>query len=122
MAFSGSIQKIWAQFDSQKPVIWQTGWATPVQVKVPVGKSWELHALTAANYPEVGATGWATAVTIKNEFDAGNAALIPALSKDGSREFSFNMGAMPNRIVNVNRCKFWWNTAYTNTPPPSAQR
>lgn len=122
MAFSGSIQKIWAQFDSQKPVIWQPGMTAPAQVKVPVGKSWELHILTAANYPEVGATGWATAVTLKNEFDAGNATLIPPLSKDGSREFSFNMGAMPNRNVNVNRVRFWWNPAYTNTPPPSAQR
>lgn len=122
MAFSGSIQKIWAQFDTQERVIWQTGWAAPQQVKVPVGKSWELHVLTAANYPEVGATGWATAVTIKNEFDAGNAALIPPFFSNGAREFAFNMGAMPERIVNANRCRFWWNAAYTNTPPPSADR
>jgi hypothetical protein len=122
MAFTGNIEEIWAQYDSQHLTIWQPGWATPQAVEVPPAKGWELHIRTKANYAEARATGWATAMTIKNEFDAGNAALIPPFSKDGSREFAFNMGAMPNRQVNVNRAKFWWNAAYTNTPPPSTQR
>lgn len=122
MAFSGSIAEIWAQYDSQHLTIWKPGMAVQ-QVKIPPGKSWELHILTLATYPEVGSTGWATAATIGGgDFSAGNSRLHAAFITGGGYEFAFNMGAMPNSVANVNRVRFWWNQAFTNVPPLAEAR
>ncbi|HUV56324.1 MAG TPA: hypothetical protein VMV84_03745 [Dehalococcoidales bacterium] len=118
MPFTGRIEEIWAQFNGAHETIWRAGDAAPRKVVVPVGASWELHVKTIASWPEVGQ--WATAVTIYGELHAGDAALH-AFSA-GDREFAFNMPKMPDRDFNVGRVRFWANRAYTNVPPPEADR
>lgn len=116
MAFTGRIEEIFAQYDTQHLTIYKPGQAV-TRVQVPQGKSWELHIKTTASWPEEGAF-YSTAVTL------GGGAVAGANAKmgGGNYEFAFNMGTMPSGSVNVGRARFWRNAAYTNVPPPPAER
>lgn len=116
MPFTGRIEEIWAQYDSQHLTIYKPGQAV-TKVQVPEGKTWEVHVKTTASWPEAG-TFWSTAVTLGGgDVSAGNAKM-----GGGNYEFAFQMPAMPGYQVNVGRARFWRNEAYTNTPPPADMR
>jgi len=118
MPFTGRIEEIYAQYNSEHLTIFQAGWIGPRTVQIPEGASWELHVVTTAEWPEV--APWATAITGKDGVTFGNARLH--LVGAGSYNFGFNMGRMPATNVNIGRIRFWRNRAYPNVPPPEEDR
>lgn len=118
MAFTGRIEEIFAQYDSQHLTIYKPGQAV-TRVQVPQGKSWELHIKTTGNWPEE--APWSTALTLGGGTVTGANAKMNEFA-DGNYEFAFNMGSMPSGSVNVGRARFWRNAAWTNVPPPADMR
>ena len=117
MPFTGRIEEIYAQHNSERKSIYKAGGSLQT-VEIPEGASWELHVVTTADWPEV--APWATAITGRDGVTFGNARLHAVGA--GSYDFGFNMGKMPGQTFHVGRIRFWKNQAYTNVPPPEGAR
>lgn len=99
---------------------------TKTTVALPVGVSWELHVEVKA-YSDVG--GWAQAVSViatgvpdaytKQALADRKVAAAPPGNTGWTHEFGFNMGAMPDANVTINRIKHWVSDNWTTTKPPS---
>lgn len=112
---TGSIEKVWAQYDSQQLPISEAG-SSPSPIDIPVGKSWELHILTKVYNDSPGLTPWTSGVTVEGTIVKWKNAYHDPGEHNGDAEFAINMGNMPSSNVNSS-IKFWGTNAYTTTKP-----